>query len=197
MVILNPCCCISLQRGSKTVAVVDIILAIIPVIVFIASYVPGVYGTGGQPFTDFNTGIWTIFIVFLTADIGLSVLLFYSAKERCIKNMQRWFYIRLLTTGAMILLIIVSSCFQVSAEFILYDVFYTLYRIFTLWVVYLYIGELVHEDTFYPRKQPHPDFSVAVISNSRNGNKGHLPSSYDYQYDTGNRHGATNGAYVS
>lgn len=95
------------------------------------------------------------------------------------------------------LLIIVSSCFQVSAEFILYDVFYTLYRIFTLWVVYLYIGELVHEDTFYPRKQPHPDFSVSVISNSRSGNKGQLPSSFDYSYDTGNRYGATNGAYIS
>lgn len=118
--------------------------------------------------------------------------------QKCIKNLKRWFYIRLVTTGLMILLIIVSACFQVSIEFILYDLFYTLYRIYTLWVVYLHVGELVHEDTFYPRKQPHPDFSVAVITNSRGHNKGgQLPSSYDYQYnEAGNRYGTVNGAYA-
>jgi sorbitol-specific phosphotransferase system component IIC len=34
----------------------------------------------GKAFTDFNTGIWTIFIVFLTADVGLSILLLYGSK---------------------------------------------------------------------------------------------------------------------
>jgi hypothetical protein len=98
----------------------------------------------------------------------------------------------------MILLIIVSACFHVSIEFILYDVFYTLYRIYSLWVVYIYIGELYHEETFYPRKQPHPDFSVSVISNSRGSNKGNLPASYNYQYDTENRYNGTiNGAYTN
>jgi hypothetical protein len=69
-----------------------------------ASFVPGAYGNDGkkiykiqswplnlpfftaQPFSDFNTGVWTIFIVFLTADVGLSFLLFYAAKEVILPN---------------------------------------------------------------------------------------------------------------
>jgi small-conductance mechanosensitive channel len=196
MAILNPCCCISLQRGSKTVAIVDIILALIPLLVFIGSYVPGLHGYTGQAFSDFNIGIWTIFIVFLTADVGLSLVLFHASNERCTKNLQRWFYIRLLTAGAMVLLIIVSLCFEVSAEFILYDIFYTLYRIYTLWVVYLHVGELVHEQNFVPRKIPHSDFTVSVISKNSGSNRTGIQSEWDtppYQASSG---GHKNGAYV-
>lgn len=101
------------------------------------------------------------------------------------KNLQRWFYIRLLTAVAMVILIIISACFAVSFEFIVYDVFYTLYRLYTLWVVYLYVGELVQEDIYYPTKRPHPDFTVSVISTGRKIGYG---DSY-----TG---GAVNGSYV-
>jgi hypothetical protein len=112
--------------------------------------------------------------------------------------MKRWFYIRLVTTAAMVLLIIVSACFHVSIEFIFYDIFYTLWRIYSLWVVYIFVGELVHEDTFFPRKQPHPDFSVSVISTGgrKGGSANNYPQNYEnYKYGGGG--GAANGAYIS
>jgi len=194
MVILNPCCCISLQRGSKLVAIFDIILACVPLIVFLSNFVPGVYGDGAKAFSDFNTGIWTIFVVFLTADIGLSCLLFYAARERCIKNLKRWFYVRTVTAGAMVLLIIISACLHATIEFILYDIFYTLYRIYTLAVVYLFVGELVHEDIFSPKKQPHPDFSVAVISSAYKKDKWANENDYSYE-PSSKQYGSVNGAF--
>jgi len=179
----------------------------------------------GKPFTDFNTGIWTIFIIFISANIGLSILLLLGAKavskdrmlsilfytwqiihaflmifiplcsvlQRCTKKLKAWFYIRIVTTGLTVLTIIISACFEISVKLILFDFFYTTYRLFTLWVIYVFIGEIIYEEIFYTKKSnefPSPGNTLGSKTISSKLDRFDNPSVDSYGY------GTVNGAYI-
>jgi len=149
MAIFNPCCCITLRTGAKTVATIDVIVALILLLVFLTdlSWTISQNGVSSVSGSYIASGVWTILTVFLATNVGISALLYTGARNYSIKRCKWWFYIQTVITSIAVLVLILIICFQISFGLLVLDLIHLLYRIYTLWVVYLFIGELTYLDT--------------------------------------------------